>query len=903
MAEARPDPDELLSHVKAEEARARRGRLRIFFGGTAGVGKTYAMLEAARGARSAGSDLVLGYVEPHGRVETERLMEGLEKLPTLPVKYGGIVRQEFDLDAALKRRPAILVVDELAHSNISGGDPAPRHPKRWQDIEELLEAGIDVWTTVNVQHLESLNDVVAQITHVRQRETIPDRVFNDADEVELIDLPPDDLLARLKAGKIYIDADARAAVDRFFRRGNLLALRELALRRAADRVEAAAARAAQFDKTGTDAETRGWLARDRVLVATGPDPQSEQLIRAGKRLADALDAEWTVVYVETPALRRLSDRERDRRIALLKLGESLGAETVTLDGPSAVDALLEYATTRRATRVLVGAPKRTGIRALWRPSTATELARRARHFDVITVAPGEPAASRDERARVSRSDEQRQPIRWRRYAAALAISAVCTLLAQVMYEYFEPANLVMVYLLGVTATGLRFGRGPSVVSAVVNVAAFDFFFVPPRFTFAVSDVQYLVTFGVMLTIALTIATLVANVRQQTRVAGARERRTAMLYAMSRELAATRGRPSMATIAVKHVADVFDCEAVVLLPDAHGRLHHPADAPAPGSYRGSDLAVAQWVHDHGQRAGFGSDTLPAAPALYLPLGDAARALGVLGVRPKSRRRVTLPEQLHLLETFAGQVGLALERENLAAQAEGARLAAQGESLRNTLLASISHDLRTPLAVMAGAGSTLATHGAELDAASRRALAASIESRAREMSELISNVLDLTRFEAGVPALRREWESLDDLAAVALQRLEPRLGQHCVELAFPADLSPVYVDASLVVQVFANLFDNAAKYTPPGSRVTVTAVAEPSVVRVSVDDDGPGLPPGDPARLFDKFQRGDGEGSIAGVGLGLAICRAIIQAHGGEIRAGTHAPHGARFEFTLPSVPPA
>jgi two-component system sensor histidine kinase KdpD len=434
----------------------------------------------------------------------------------------------------------------------------------------------------------------------------------------------------------------------------------------------------------------------------------------------------------------------------------------------------------------------------------------------------------------------------------------------------------------------------------VNVAAFDFFFVPPRFTFAVSDVQYLVTFGVMLTIALTIATLMANVRQQTRVAGARERRTAMLYAMSRELAATRGSSSMARIAVKHVADVFLCEAVVLLPDGQGKLHHPKDLPEPASFRGSDLAVAQWVHDHGQRAGFGSDTLPAAPALYLPLGDAQRPLGVLGVLPKSRRRVTLPEQLHLLETFAGQIGLAVERENLATQAEAARVAAQGETLRNTLLASISHDLRTPLAVMAGAGSTLATHGDELDPATRRALAASIESRAREMSDLVSNVLDLTRFESGAPALRRDWESVDDLAAVAVQRLEPHLAGRRVDMHFPADLPPVFVDASLVVQVFVNLLDNAAKYTPPASTVTITAAQESGVVRVFVDDDGPGLPPGEAARLFDKFHRGDAEGSIAGVGLGLAICRSIVQAHGGEIRASTRSQGGARFEFTLPTA---
>ena len=399
------------------------------------------------------SDIVIGYVEPHGRIETERLMEGLEQVPTLAVQYRDIVRKEFNLDAALARHPAILIVDELAHSNLTGGDPVPRHPKRWQDIEELLDAGIDVWTTVNVQHLESLNDVVAQITGARQRETLPDRIFDEAHEVELIDLPPDDLLARLRAGKIYQPQDAGTATERFFRRPNLLALRELALRRMTERVEVAARASLPADD-----KSRGWLARDRVLVATGPDPQSEQMIRSGKRIADALDADWTVVYVETPALLRLSEKERDRRVALLRLAESLGAETVTLDGASAVDALLEYATTRQFTRVLVGAPKRRGWRALLRASVATELALRARDFDVITIAArGEPIPPRPP------PGERTQPIRWSRYAAALAITLVCTVIAQLVYPYLELSNLVMLYLLGVTATGLRFGRGPSVI--------------------------------------------------------------------------------------------------------------------------------------------------------------------------------------------------------------------------------------------------------------------------------------------------------------------------------------------------------------------------------------------------------------------------------------------------------
>jgi two-component system sensor histidine kinase KdpD len=892
--EGRPDPDQLLAQVQAEEARAHRGRLRIFFGASAGVGKTYAMLEAARSAAAGGTEVVLGYVEPHGRQETERLMEGLERLPTLPVQYRGILRQEFDLDAALRRKPHILLVDELAHSNIVGGEPAPRHPKRWQDVEELLEAGINVWTTVNIQHLESLNDLVAQITGVRQRETLPDRVFDEADDVELIDLPPDDLIARLHAGKVYVPGEVRTAVDRFFRKPNLMALRELALRRTADRVEAAA-RAALDQERAPQAR----LARDRILVALGPDPQAEQLIRAGKRMADALDADWTAVYVETPALMRLSEEQRNRRIDLLQLAESLGAETVTLSGPTAAEALLEYAQTRQVTRVIVGTPKRRGLRALLRPSAATELVRRGRGFDVLTIA----APERLEDGGTGREPaRQPQPIRWNRYGWALVITSVCTVLAAVMFKHFELSNLVMLYLLGVTVAGLRLGRGPSVVTAILNVAAFDFFFVPPRFTFAVSDVQYLVTFGVMLTVALVIATLVASVRQQTRVAGARERRTALLYAMSRELAATRGISGMARIAIKHVAEVFDCKAVILLPDASGKLVYPRDSPVPGAFPRADLAVAQWVADHGRRAGLGSDTLAAAPALYLPLGDSERKLGVLAVLPSNPRRVLLPEQRHLLETFAGQIGIALERARLAEAAEAARVAGERESLRNTLLASISHDLRTPLAVMAGAGSTLEEHGDALDAATRKSLAHSIATKAREMSDVISNVLDLMRFETGDTSLRCDWESIDDLVGAALHRVEDRLAKHPVELRLPADLPSVYVDANLVVQVFTNLFDNAAKYTPPGTRVCVSAVADASCLRVTVDDEGPGLPPGDAARLFDKFQRGGEEGTIVGVGLGLAICRAIVQAHGGTIAARNRAGGGARFEFTLPTTAP-
>jgi two-component system sensor histidine kinase KdpD len=891
MADVRPDPDQLLERVKAEEARKRRGRLRIFFGASAGVGKTYAMLEAARSAVSSGTDLVVGYVEPHGRLETERLLEGLPRLPPLAVNYRGIVRLEFDLDAALARHPEILLVDELAHSNLTGGEPAPRHPKRWQDVAELLAEGISVWTTVNVQHLESLNDLILQTTGVRQRETLPDHVFDEADDIELIDLPPDDLIARLRAGKVYVAEGGIAAVERFFRKQNLMALREIALRRVADRVEAAS-RALPPDRL------QARIAGDRVLVAVGPDEQAEQLVRAGKRMADALDAEWIVVYVETPALLRLSEAERNRRIAVLRLAESLGGQSVTLDGPSAATTLAEYAHVRNATRVIVGAPKRRGWRAWLRPSTATELVRRARGFDVVLIAAARPAAAPHGAAATALPPAT--AVRWDRYGWALAITAACTLLAFAMYPHFDLSNLVMIYLLGVTVAGLRLGRGPSAVTALLNVAAFDFFFVPPRYSFAVSDAQYLVTFGAMLTIALVIATLTASVRQQTRVAGARERRTALLYAMSRELAATRGIDNMARVAVRHVAEVFTAQAVVLLPAAGGKLRYPTDPPLESSFRHADLAVAQWVADHGRRAGLGSDTLPASPGLYVPLGDERRTVGVLAVLANNVRRVLLPEQSHLLGTFAGQIALALERARLAEVAEASSLAAERETLRNTLLASISHDLRTPLAVIAGAGSTLAQHGASLDEATRVQLARSVEIKAREMSELVTNVLELVRLESGQVVLRRHWQMLDDLVGSALTAYSDKLADHRIEVHLPAELPPVWVDATLIVQVFTNLFDNIAKYTPPGTRATVSAALEPErdFVRVTLDDEGPGLPAGDPARLFDKFQRGSDEGTVVGVGLGLAICQAVVRAHGGEIEAQRRPGGGARLTFTLP-----
>jgi two-component system, OmpR family, sensor histidine kinase KdpD len=892
MAETeRRDPDQLLADVQRQEARARRGRLRIFFGASAGVGKTYSMLEAAHAALAGGADIVVGYVEPHGRAETEGLLEGLPQLPFLAVGYRGIVRREFDLDAALKRAPAIVLVDELAHSNLTEGEPVPRHAKRWQDVEELLDAGISVWTTLNVQHLESLNDVVAGITGVRQGETLPDRIFDEADEVELIDLPPDDLLERLKAGKVYAAAQVSKATEGFFRIPNLLALRELALRRTADRVDAAA-----LEFAGQAPTSRPWLARDRFLIAVTPDGQAEELVRIGKRFADALDAEWLVVSVETPQLLQLSEVERNRRINVLQLAESLGAETVTIDGASAADALLEYARLRNVTRIVTGEAKRTGWRAWLRRSTTTELVRRGRGFDISVISRRDTRAQNVTDKRLAARVAPRE-INWQRYWAALAICACCTAAAAVMYPYFALTNLVMVYLLGATVAALRLGRGPASLTAVANVIVLDFCFVPPRFTFAISNLEYLVTFAVMLVLALVIANLVANVRAQTRVAGARERRTSLLYAMSRELAATRAFDNLTRVAVKHVAETFSGRAAVLLPDSRGRLQGPRTTD-PATLEGPDLSVAQWVFDHGRPAGLGTDTLPAATAQYLPLNATQKTLGVLAVQPTQRRRLLLPEQRHLLETFAGQIALAIERAERSEEAEAARVAVETESLRNSLLASISHDLRTPLATIMAASHALNDPKMQPDAETRARLARTVESTAQEISELVSNVLDLMSFQFGEVHLNRDAHSVDVLVESALARLEGRLAQHPVEIALPADLPLVDVDAPLVTRALVNILENAAKHTPPGTRITVSAGLETDAVRLVIDDNGPGLPPGPPEQLFAKFERGKSEADVGGAGLGLAICKAIIEAHGGRVTAAQRPGGGARFTLTLP-----
>jgi two-component system sensor histidine kinase KdpD len=897
-SERRPDPDALLAHVQRDESRAQRGRLKIFFGATAGVGKSYAMLEAAQRQRREGVDVVVGYVELHGRPETEALLEGLECLPTMRTDHRGLDLTEFDLDAALARRPQLLLVDELAHSN----HPGARHPKRWQDVEELLGAGIDVWSTLNVQHLESLKDVVAQITGIDVRENVPDQVFAEADEVELVDLPPDDLLERLAEGKVYVPDKARQAAHGFFRKGNLIALRQLALRATAERVDAA-----MREYRDRHAIVKPWAAGERLLVCVGPDPLSARLVRSARRMAAALNAQWLAVYVETPALARLPQAARDPILKTLKLAEQLGAETANLSGESVAATVLEFARQRNVSKIVVGKPLRNRWRERLKGSLVDELIRQSGAIDVYVITGDAQDAPVAQRPRLQRNSH------WPAYLKSLLVVALATVVCSQMSGRFERTNIVMIYLLGTVGVAARFGRGPSVMAALLSVCLFDFLFVPPKYSFAVSDTQYLITFGVMLGTALLISHLTAIGKRQARVARQRERRSAELYALSRELSRRRTLEELAKFLCRHVVASVEGEAAVLLPDADGRIQDPTHFCDRGVARseasmsrypvpGNDLGIAQWAFDHRVKAGLATDTLASAGAIYLPLNALKRCIGVLGLRPNDPQQLQIPEQMHLVEALVNQAAVAMERVQLAEAAQEAGVRVESERLRNVLLSAISHDFRTPLATIIGSASTLRDSAPELlDGKRRKVLLDTLLHEAERMNRLIGNLLDLTRLSEGRLELRREWFAIDELIGAVLTRLGPLLARHPVSLHVADELPLLRGDEVMIEQVLSNLLENAARHTPEGTAVEISADVRDSAIEVAVRDHGPGFPAGEETRVFDKFHRANVESAQSGFGLGLAICKAIVEAHGGSIGAAKAPGGGAEFRFTLPLTP--
>ncbi|KWE26337.1 sensor protein KdpD [Burkholderia cepacia] len=920
----RPDPDQLLDKLQRDEEKQRRGQLKIFFGASAGVGKTYAMLQAARQRLQEGVDVVVGIVETHGRSETAALLDGLDVLPLARIDYRGRTLAEFDLDGALARQPQLILVDELAHSNVQGA----RHMKRWQDVYELLDAGIDVYTTVNVQHLESLNDVVGAITGIRVWETVPDRVFDAADEVTLVDLPAEELLERMRDGKVYLAQQAERAVRNFFRKGNLIALRELALRRTADRVDA------QMREYRADRSIqRIWQARERLLVCVGPGPEAPTLVRAAARLAASLKADWIAVYVETPRLQRLPDARRQRTLDALKLAAELGAETATLAGADAVAALIGYAKVRNVSKIVAGGSPKVGLVRRFARPFGEQLAERAGDVDLMLIrasasdeARAAPldARARDWRDAFAQFGTHRSPPR--HYAYAAAICAAITVVASLVSERLDLTNLVMLYLLGVVFSAVRLGRGPGVLQSFLSVAAFDYFFVPPRMSFSVSDTQYLLTFFGMLLTSLVISHLTSTLTRQASVAQRRERRTGAIYAMARELGAALTTEQIVEIGSRHVGEVFRARVAFLLPDSADKVRQKIEEPdAAVTLTGADLDsdVGQWVYDQQKPAGRGTDTLPATVALYLPLKAPMRTRGVLAVASREPRELEVPEQQRMLDAFAAQIALALERVHYVEIARDALVNMESERLRNSLLSAISHDLRTPLTTIVGFSSMLANgraaaQGGDTAAAERFAqregeLVDAIHDEALRMTGIVTNLLDMARLQAGSLQLKRQWSLLEETVGAALAACKRVLSRHPARVVLPADLPLLQMDAVLMERLFTNLFENAAKYTPPDTPLEIGAerVTEDGLpfVRVHVDDHGPGLPAGMETRIFDKFTRGEKESATPGIGLGLAICRAIVEAHGGKIGAlNRTAPDGhvtgARFWFTLPvETPPA
>ncbi len=888
MTAGRPDPDELLRQVKAQERRASRGKLVIFFGAAPGVGKTYAMLEAARTERDLKRDVVIGVVETHGRYETASLVLGLEMLPRRKQEHRGVKLEEFDIDAALARRPGLILMDELAHTNA----PGARHAKRWQDVEELLDAGIDVYTTLNVQHIESLNDVVAQVTGVVVRETVPDKMLEEASEIRLVDLPPDELLERLGEGKVYLPEQAARAVQNFFRKGNLIALRELALRRTAERVDA------QMRVYRTEHGIQQvWPTADRILVGVSPSPASARLLRAARRMAGTLHAQWIALHVETPASIRLSESDRARLAENLRLAEQLGAEMATISGQSAADETIRYARAHNVTKLVVGKPTHPPWQDLIRPSFLNEVVRASGDIDVYVI------SGDDEEARPvsARPGPPPAPTKLGPYVASAATSAIATGVAWLIFGRGRLTDVVMTYLLGIVVVAMRFGYGPSLLATGLAIVLVDFFFVEPYFSFAVSDFQHVVTFGVMLVVAVVISSLTERIRNQADAARSREQRTASLYAITRELASLRTTGNLAAAAVTHIHEVFDAKAAVLLHGDGGRLTKIAtgalgfeDAFEPDA---KDMGVADWVWRNDKPAGLGTDTLPSAAALYLPLREARGRVGVLGVLPSDKRRFSNPEQRGLLEVFASQVASALERARLSEEAQQTHVEMESDRLRRSLLSSVSHDLRSPLAVIAGAARSLSEPD-EITRNARRELAHTIGEESDRLSSLVRNLLDMTKLTSGAVKVNKEWQPLDEVVAAALARMEEQLRPWKVSVNLPRDPPLLPIDAVLIEQVLVNLLENATKYTPKGTALELSARLDDREVIVELSDRGPGIPLDQVAAIFEKFYRLPREREGGGAGLGLAICRGIILAHGGRIWAENRAGGGASFYFTIP-----
>lgn len=867
--DARPSPETMLKAAR----RAARGRLKIFLGAAPGVGKTYEMLREGADLLRAGQDVVVGVVETHGRAETAELLLPFEVLPRRDVEHGAHRLREMDIDALLARAPAVALVDELAHSNA----PGSRHPKRWQDIEELRDAGIDVLTTVNIQHIESLNDVVAGFTKVRVRETVPDAILDDA-EIEIVDLPPDELIERLKAGKVYVPEEASRALGHFFSRPNLSALRELALRRAAQSVDLSL-----LEDVGQSGGAGAWAAGDRLVVAIGDQPGTEMLVRAAKRLADALHAPWTAVSVETPRSQTLGEPAREHLASTLQLASGLGASLATVPARSVLEGLVAHVRETRATAIVIGKTRRSRWFELRHGSVVDELVRTldgvAVHVVPIALAPGNDNA------------RARPPLRWRGIWIGLGLIALTTLLAQILQPVVGASATDLLYLLPVITTATMFGLRPSLVASLAAALAYNFFFLPPIHTLTVSDPQNVVTLLVLIIVAVVSSNLAGRLKREATVGARTATDNAALAAFGQRLASVSDAEGTANAVCEEIAGMLHV-STILLARRDGAMRVAAATPPNPNLGPLDMAAAEWAQDRGEVAGRDSSTLNAAEWQFHPLQTSLGVLAVVGVADPAGKAPVPPDRRLLFTTLLGQSALAHERLKLEAEARESDALKQRDNLRATLLSSLGHDLKTPLTAMVAAADSLAAqHGAS-------PVTDTLRAEARRLRRLFDDLVEMTRIEAGAMHVRAEPTDLTDSVAAAAHDLRSELAGRRVVLDVPPSLPLVDADPRMLHHILINLLGNAAKYAPAGSAITVKARRDPNALTLAVLDEGPGLPPGSEDGLFDRFARVDMD-DRAGTGLGLAIVKGFAAAMGLEVSAENRPEGGARFAVIWPA----
>lgn len=892
--EQRPDPDAILEKIN----KATKGKLTIFLGAAAGVGKTYTMLEVAQERQREGTNVVIGWVETHGRQETERLVAGLPRIQPRELTHRGKDLQEMDVDAILSRKPPLVLVDELAHSNVAGS----RNVRRFQDVEEILKAGINVFTTLNIQHIESLNDVVAQITGVVVKETVPDHIIEEADNVQLIDIPPEDLIKRLQEGKVYVSGQAERALRSFFRPGNINALRELSLRFTAGRVDK------QLSEYMKEHRIDGpWPAAGRVMVCVSASPFSAQLIRTARRLASGQQAEWLAVHVETAHRHPAGDAERDRVARNMRLAEELGAKTLSTAAEDLATELLEIARTHNVTAIVIGKPRHSRLWEFIHGSVVDKLIRDGGGINVYVI---QATKEKDAVAKIATAQVS-EPVTWQHYGSSLLMVAAVTTFNLLLQGRIELVNTALLYQLPVVLSAFWWGRWPAYFTGLCSVLAFDFLFVPPIFTFTVEDIRYIWSFLTFLVVAFVIGGRTELLRYEANTARLRERSTRALYDFSREIAAVIDLDTIVGRLARKAADALGRKVMVLLPDASGRVTVWAECETGGEelapvdrkeYKApladsAEAAVATWAFEHHQVAGRSTETLPGSQYLYLPLNTKDNVVGVLGVQVIEK--LITPEQRRLMDAWAGLAAIAIERVNLTEKARQAALLVESDRLRTALFNSISHELRTPLSSIIGSAATLLESEEMYSPAERRELLENVKEGSTRMNLILVNLLDTARLESGMLQLKNDWCDIEDILGSALRQLADQLKNRPLAVKVPDNTPLLRGDCVLIGQVIVNLVDNALKYSTPGSGIEIRVSSGTDRLQVAVADHGAGIPEADLPRIFDKFYRIQRKvGNIPGTGLGLSICKGIVEAHGGTIWAENAIGGGAVISFSLP-----